>query len=99
MKMNNFYKTALSFSMLLAILIFNVSDLSSQEMCIGSGSSQKRGVKDGYLYELWNQNSQGTACMTLGSGALFSGRWNSIENYLALNCRLIPTLPNENTLS
>ncbi|HLW08624.1 MAG TPA: glycoside hydrolase family 11 protein [Marinilabiliaceae bacterium] len=83
MKMNNFNKIALSFSLLLAVLILNVNDLSSQEMCIGSGSSQKRGVKDGYLYELWNQNSQGTACMTLGTGALFSGYWNGIENYLA----------------
>jgi len=26
---------------------------------------------------------RGTACITLGSGALFSGNWNGILNYLA----------------
>ncbi|MBD78613.1 MAG: hypothetical protein CL840_06825 [Crocinitomicaceae bacterium] len=54
-----------------------------QQICIQSGSDQKRGVKDGYRYELWNQYSKGTACMTLGTGALFKGEWSGVENYLA----------------
>jgi endo-1,4-beta-xylanase len=61
----------------------NIQNLSSQTFCIEAGSDQITGVQDGYRYELWNQNSQGSACMTLGSDALFSGEWSDIENYLA----------------
>lgn len=59
------------------------SQMSSQTFCIDSLSDHVMGVKDGYRYELWNQNSQGVACMTIGKGALFSGKWSGIENYLA----------------
>lgn len=55
----------------------------AQTICIDPGADQKAGTQDGYRYELWNQNSQGTACMTLGNGALFSGEWDGILNYLA----------------
>lgn len=50
---------------------------------ITKNAEQIEGVKDGYRYELWNQNSQGTAYMKLGKGALFSGKWSDVENYLA----------------
>lgn len=63
------------------VLVFQQSN--AQTFCIDSGSDQITGVEDGYRYELWNQNSQGTACMTLGDGALFSGEWSNILNYLA----------------
>ncbi|MBW1297222.1 glycoside hydrolase family 11 protein [Aquimarina litoralis] len=56
---------------------------TSQTYCIQPGADQIAGEEDGFRYELWNQNSQGTACMTLGNGALFSGEWNGILNYLA----------------
>ncbi len=55
----------------------------SQEKCIQAGSDQQTGTENGYYWELWNQDSKGTACMTLGSGSSFSGRWSGIENYLA----------------
>ncbi|WP_299256210.1 glycoside hydrolase family 11 protein [uncultured Aquimarina sp.] len=57
--------------------------LSAQEFCIETGADQKAGTQDGFRYELWNENSQGTACMTLGNGALFSGNWSGIQNYLS----------------
>lgn len=74
-----FLKTKILF----LFLVFCTLNLSSQTICIEAGSDQKTGTKDGFRYELWNQNSQGTACMTIGSGALFSGEWNGILNYLA----------------
>lgn len=61
----------------------NIQCSNSQTFCIKPGSDQIKGEKDGYSYELWDQNSQGNACMTIGKGALFSGEWNGIENYLA----------------
>ncbi len=68
---------------LLLISLLTV-ELNAQTICIDKKSGdQKTGTKDGYRYELWNQNSQGTACMTIGDGALFSGEWDGILNYLA----------------
>ncbi len=81
-KKTSFYKTKLSIYLALISLVFSIQNLSSQEYCI-AGSDQITGEKDGYRYELWEQNAQGTACMTLGSGALFSGEWSGILNYLA----------------
>ena len=57
--------------------------VNAQEFCIDATGNQKAGTADGFRYELWNQNSQGTACMTLGDGALFEGQWNAILNYLS----------------
>ena len=70
----------------LTLLIFAITLLvqksNAQEYCI-SNSDQITGTKDGFRYELWNQNTEGTACMTVGNGALFSGEWDGILNYLA----------------
>ena len=74
----------LTIAMTLIYLAFARPDVEAQSICIESGTSDQRtGVEDGYRYELWNQNAQGTACMTLGEGALFSGEWDGIYNYLA----------------
>ncbi|WP_299896121.1 glycoside hydrolase family 11 protein [uncultured Aquimarina sp.] len=62
---------------------FNMYTTNAQTYCIQPGADQIAGEEDGFRYELWNQNSQGTACMTLGNGALFSGEWSGILNYLA----------------
>ena len=72
-------------TLFLALFILFLGCQTSQDeiLCIESDTDQITGEKDGFRYELWNQNSQGTACMTLGSGALFSGNWSGIENYLA----------------
>lgn len=64
-------------------LIFSIPNLSAQELCVDKNSDQIKGEQEGYRYELWNQNSQGNAFMTLEKGALFSGEWSGIENYLA----------------
>lgn len=65
------------------LLLFVAQSAYSQEKCIQAGKDQQSGTENGYYWELWNQNSKGTACMTLGAGASFSGRWSGIENYLA----------------
>ncbi|MFH0756848.1 MAG: glycoside hydrolase family 11 protein [Bacteroidota bacterium] len=80
---SNFYKKELTICFTFVFLVLILQNLSSQTFCIQAGSDQISGEQDGYRYELWNQNSQGTACITLGSGAIFSGEWGGIENYLA----------------
>lgn len=64
-------------------LVIGSHGATSQTICIGPESDQIMGVKDGFRYELWSQDSKGHACMTLGSGALFSGEWDGVFNYLA----------------
>ena len=83
MKKSYFYlaKTTNYFSFILFFLLFQM--VNAQEFCIDATGNQKAGTADGFRYELWNQNSQGTACMTLGDGALFEGQWNGILNYLS----------------
>lgn len=78
-----FHKVELALSLLLLLLIFGSQQASSQTFCTQPGNERFAGEKDGYRYELWNQNGQGTACMTIGDGALFSGEWEGILNYLA----------------
>lgn len=72
-------KISVSFIML---CVFGIHLVFAQEYCI-QNSEQISGTQNGYRYELWNQNRQGTACMTVGDGALFSGEWIEVENYLA----------------
>jgi len=83
MKKTNFCQAELTLYLILIFLTLGIQNLKSQTFCTEPGTSWIAGVQDGYRYELWNQNSQGTACMTLGSGALFSGEWDGVENYLA----------------
>lgn len=83
MKNLNSYKAIQSLCFAAALIILGCKYSYSQTFCTEPGSDQKQGEKNGYRYELWNQNSQGTACMTVGDGALFSGEWNGILNYLA----------------
>lgn len=65
------------------IALVYLSNSCYHTICIQSDSDQIEGIRDGYRYELWNQYSKGKACMTLGKGALFSGEWQDVENYLA----------------
>ncbi|MFA9389986.1 MAG: glycoside hydrolase family 11 protein [Prolixibacteraceae bacterium] len=83
MKKTGFYQTRLSLSLTLFFFVLSIQQSSSQTFCTKVGTEQFAGEKDGYRYELWNQNGQGNACMTLGDGALFSGEWSGILNYLA----------------
>lgn len=81
--MINFKRIKLLFIFSMFILMLTYKESKSQTLCTKAGTDQIEGVKDGFRYELWNQNAQGTACMTVGAGALFSGEWNGIFNYLA----------------
>lgn len=80
---NIIQKTRFIFFITITILVFSFQNTRAQNFCIEENADQITGTQDGFRYELWNQNSQGTACMTLGNGALFSGEWNNILNYLA----------------
>ncbi len=83
MKKNSIYKTLGYLCGTLVLLVINFHHSCGQTYCTETGTERYAGEQDGFRYELWNQNAQGTACMTLGSGALFSGEWSDIQNYLA----------------
>jgi len=82
-KQINFHHSELTKLFLLIFLVLIIQNCTPRTFCLQDGSDQIMGEQDGYRYELWNQNRQGTACMTIGKGALFSGEWNRILNYLA----------------
>lgn len=83
MKRVKFQKTKLAIALIAALAWGNSNTVNAQTFCTSPGSEQVAGVEDGFRYELWNQNGQGTACMTIDDGALFSGEWSDILNYLA----------------
>jgi len=66
----------------LVLILFAFSVQQSQAFCLDS-SNQVTGTQDGYHYELWNPSTDKNQCMTLGSGALFSGTWSNAADYLA----------------
>ena len=82
MQKNVGYKVEIVF-LVIGMFLFSVQDLSSQTICVKPDSNQIKGEKDGYTYELWNQNSEGRACIALYDNALFGGEWDGVENYLA----------------
>lgn len=83
MKHKNFHKKYFTMVLIMFCAMVSIDKLYAQKMCLDKGSDQIIGEQDGYRYELWNQYSQGKACITIEKGALFSGEWSSIENYLA----------------
>jgi endo-1,4-beta-xylanase len=83
MNQKNLCKAGLALCFTSIVMALGIQNLNSQTLCTKNGTDQISGEKDGYRYELWNQNAQGSACMTLGEGAVFSGQWNDILNYLA----------------
>jgi endo-1,4-beta-xylanase len=54
----------------------------SGETITSSSSEQVTRKSEGYDFELWNQDKQGTASMTLGSGGAFKCNWSGINNVL-----------------
>ena len=74
---------AILYCTLCFVLLLSCQNTTAQELCIDKTTDQIEGEQDGFRYELWNQYSQGKACMTLNEDALFSGEWSGIENYLA----------------
>ncbi len=49
---------------------------------VHAADQQQTGNKDGYDFELWNQNGQGSVNMDVGSNGAFSCSWSNIENCL-----------------
>ena len=47
-----------------------------------AGDQCDQGTKDGYDYELWNQNYTGNVQMSVGNSGTFSCSWSGIENCL-----------------
>lgn len=79
----DFKKTKLALCLVLMFFMPGIQYLYAQTFCTQEGTERFAGEQDGFRYELWNQNGQGTACMTIDSGALFSGEWAGVLNYLA----------------
>lgn len=77
MKRTNFHKAPILF-LTSALLILSIQNTNSQTLCSEVGTDRFADIQDGYRYELWNQNAQGTGCMTLDSG-----EWDGVNNYLA----------------
>jgi hypothetical protein len=75
-------KMQLHASLVLATLALGMQNSFAQEICLSS-SNQLKGDKDGFHYELWNPTTGANECMTLNSGATFSGKWSNAEDYLA----------------
>ena len=50
---------------LLLFFILMSTSFVAQTFCIDKKSDQIIGNQEGYSYELWNQNSQGKACITI----------------------------------
>jgi hypothetical protein len=85
MKKTSTWKT-LQYGVALAALLCGSQLVSAQEMCLSSGTNQRTGTTNGYRYELWNPAgapNPNDECMTVGSGATFSGRWTNADDYLA----------------
>ncbi len=55
---------------------------SSIPAVFNANAYQETGNKDGYDYELWNQDGIGSANMDVGSDGAFSCSWSNIENCL-----------------
>ncbi|HKU89680.1 MAG TPA: glycoside hydrolase family 11 protein [Steroidobacteraceae bacterium] len=76
-------RSALAF----AVLLSGMQIASAQtEYCLSSGTNQITGDANGYHYELWNPqgaSNPSDECMTVNSGATFSGRWTNADDYLA----------------
>jgi hypothetical protein len=79
-------RTAFQSCLALAALLSGSQVAVAQEYCLSSSTNQLTGTANGYRYELWNPAGAANPtdeCMTIGSGATFSGRWNNADDYLA----------------
>ncbi len=75
-------KSLSCFSALLVGAAFVPASFAFNTVTVNAADQQQTGNKDGYDFELWNQNGQGSVNMEVGSSGAFSCSWSNIENCL-----------------
>lgn len=73
-----------TYKKILAGTVSAIMCLSAMPSGIGASAVDYQDVfeKDGYTYELWNQDSQGNASWTSSNGGLYECSWSGIKNVL-----------------
>ena len=64
--------------MFVSVLLFATKQSISQTI-----TSNQTGTSGGWYYTFWNENSGGSASMTLGTGGNYSTTWTNIGNFTA----------------
>jgi len=71
-------KKLFSMLMFVSVLLFATKQSISQTI-----TSNQTGTSGGWYYTFWNENSGGSASMTLGTGGNYSTTWTNIGNFTA----------------
>ncbi len=73
----------ITFSLIVATML----SLSAQTLTCSNGTSQRMSTVNGYDYELWSENGQGTASLTINAsatnGGAFTCSWQNTKNVLS----------------
>ena len=69
-------------ALLMGISLVTASGFFSDVSVVKAADLQKSGTSDGYDYELWNYNYNGTVDMQVGSKGTFSCSWSDVDNCL-----------------
>jgi len=69
---------------LLSLIVFSfVLLLLTQQSNAQTITGNTQGTNNGFFYSFWNNNSGGSASMTLGSAGNYSTTWSSVGNFTA----------------
>lgn len=68
----------LSYAVFSSAMLFATLQSSAQ-----TGTTNTQGTHDGFFYSFWNDNSQGSASMTLGPAGNYSTTSNNVGNFIA----------------
>ncbi len=78
--------TVMGITMLPQVSLTSFAASPGDKLSVGNGTSQHKGVSDGYSYEIWIDSTGGSGSMTLGNGGAFKAEWSanvSRGNFLA----------------
>jgi|GEM_PF-1151950 len=78
--------TVMGVTMLPQVSLTSFAASPGDKLSVGNGTSQHKGVSDGYSYEIWIDSTGGSGSMTLGNGGAFKAEWSanvSRGNFLA----------------